>query len=212
MHLTRDEKDGSNNHDDCEHQPSDEQQNDSLIRTAGFIFECFKRKTRNYITQVASDAISVAYNVWEKQTTLRMWETSEAPILSPYPLPPYIFISHGHVNVDVEGVGDILFPALYTIKLHIKGLLNWSIIKPFHIFSPSSGSVPRIWQNTWTLHIRCQKSPLFPTYSNQCAPRHFQLPPPREVKSPQIHNTAEPHNAGKTQLHKERHWENKSPF
>lgn len=45
-HLTWDEKNGSNNHDDCEHQPSDEQQNDSLIRTAGFIFERLKGKQR----------------------------------------------------------------------------------------------------------------------------------------------------------------------
>jgi hypothetical protein len=52
MHLTWDEKDGSNNHDDCEHQPGNEQQNDSLIRMAGFIFECFKEKTKNYVTQL----------------------------------------------------------------------------------------------------------------------------------------------------------------
>lgn len=148
-------------------------------------------KTKNYIA-VASNAISVAYNVREKLTTPRMWGTSEAPLLSPYPLPPCIFISHGHVNVDAEGVGDILFRALYTIKLHIKALLNWSIIKPLHIFSPSSGSLHRIWQNTWTLHNGCQKSP--PSLpNNQCAPRHFQLPPPQEAKPPQIHSTAEPH-------------------
>lgn len=46
MHLTWDEKDGSNNHNDCEHQPGDKQQNDSLIRMAGFIFECLKEKQR----------------------------------------------------------------------------------------------------------------------------------------------------------------------
>lgn len=51
VHLTRDEEDGPDNDDDSEHSPGDEQQNDSLIRASGFIFQCLKEKTKNYITQ-----------------------------------------------------------------------------------------------------------------------------------------------------------------
>lgn len=48
---------------------------------------------------------------------------------------PCIFIRDGPVNVDVEGVGDILSPD--TIKLHIIGFLNRSIIKSFSHFPPA---------------------------------------------------------------------------
>lgn len=44
--LTRDEKDGANNHDECECQPGNQQQNDSLIRMAGLVFECLREKQR----------------------------------------------------------------------------------------------------------------------------------------------------------------------
>lgn len=73
---------------------------------------------------MASDAISVTYNVRGKLTTVSVWENSEAPLLTPSPLSPCISLSHGHVDVDAEGGADSLFPALYTIKLHIKGLLT----------------------------------------------------------------------------------------
>lgn len=46
MQPTWYEKNGSNNDDDSEHRPGDEQQNDSLIRSSGFIFKCLKEKQR----------------------------------------------------------------------------------------------------------------------------------------------------------------------
>lgn len=118
-----------------------------------------QRKNKELCNSVASDAISVTNNVRETLTTLRMWEAPEAPLLSPSSPTPMRFYKPW--PWEGEGVGDTLLPALHTIKLHTKGLLNRSIIKPFHISPQSSGSVHRIWQDTWTLHTRCQKSPPF---------------------------------------------------
>lgn len=46
MQPTWYEKNGSNNDDDSEHRACDEQQNDPLIRSSGFIFKCLKEKQR----------------------------------------------------------------------------------------------------------------------------------------------------------------------